>query len=159
MSEAPTTTAPAPEPATPEAPAATADLGDGGKKALEAERRRAATAEKQARELKAQLDAIQTANLSEVERAQKAATDAQSRLVEYERTNLRQKVALEKGVPASLVGRLVGDTEDEISADADALLALVNAPTSPKPDLSQGARNGSTPSTPGEAFAHFINQG
>ena len=159
MSEAPTTPPPAPaDPATTDPAAATADLGDGGKKALDAERRRAATAEKQAKDLKAQLDAINTANLTEVERAQRTATEAQSRLAEYERTNLRQKVALEKSVPASLVGRLVGDTEDEIAADADALLALVNAPTSPRPDPSQGARGSAVPATPQQEFAQFLER-
>lgn len=145
-----------PAEATPEA--ATADLGDGGKKALDAERRRASAAEKQSKALQAQIDEINAAKLSDVEKAQKAAADATSRLALYETTVLRQKVALEKGVPAALVGRLVGITEDEIAADADALLALVNAPTSPKPDPSQGPRNANAPVTPAQEFASFINR-
>jgi Domain of unknown function (DUF4355) len=122
-----------------------ADLGDAGKKALDAERKRAAAAEKEAKTLKARLDEIEAASLSELEKAQKAANDAAARLAEYEKTTTRQKVALIKGVPADLVDRLRGDTEDEIAADADALMALVKAPTTPLPDPSQGARGGATP--------------
>ena len=147
------TTTPTPDPAAATTPPATdptpqgdpADLGDAGKKALAEERKRAAAAEKEAKALKARLDEIEAANLSELEKAQKAASDAAARLAEYERTTLRQKVALVKGVPADLVDRLRGDTEDEIAADADALLALVKAPTTPLPDPSQGARGGATP--------------
>jgi hypothetical protein len=116
------------------------ELGDGGKKALEAERRRANALEKQLKAFQSQAEAQEASKLTELERAQKAANDAAAQLAEYQRTTLRQKVALEKGLPASLVNRLQGDDEDALSADADALLALLNAPTSPKPDPSQGAK-------------------
>lgn len=68
---------------------------------------------------------LEAQNLSEVEKAQKTAQEATERLAEYERTAMRQKVALEKGLPAELVGRLQGVTEDELSEDADALLSLL----------------------------------
>lgn len=116
------------------------DLGDGGKKALDAERKRANALDKQLKAILAEREEQEAAKLSELELAQKAAADASARLAEYERTTIRQKVALEKGLPASLVGRLQGDDEESLSADADALLSLLNAPTSPKPDPSQGAK-------------------
>jgi hypothetical protein len=116
------------------------ELGDGGKKALEAERRRANALEKQLKAFQTQAEAQEASKLTELERAQKAANDAAAQLAEYQRTTIRQKVALEKGLPASLVGRLQGDDEEALAADADALLALLNAPTSPKPDPSQGAK-------------------
>lgn len=128
-------------------PAEAPELGDSGKKALDAERRRAATAEREAKALKARLDQLEAANLSELEKAQKAAAEATARLAEYEKTTIRQRVALTKGVPADLVDRLRGDTEDEIAADADALMALVTAPKSPRPDPSQGPRTSATAST------------
>jgi hypothetical protein len=116
------------------------ELGDGGKKALDAERKRANALDKQLKAILAEREEAETAKLSELEKAKRAATEAATRLAEYERTTIRQKVALEKGVPASLVARLQGDDEESLSADADALLALLNAPTSPKPDPSQGAK-------------------
>lgn len=132
-------------------------LGDGGKKALDAERKRAAAAEREAKALKARLDEIEQANLSEIERAQKAAADATAQLAEYQRTTMRQKVALSKGLPADLVDRLRGDSEEEVSADADALLALVKAPTTPRPDLSQGGHGGEgATGGPEKDFENFL---
>lgn len=116
------------------------ELGDGGKKALDAERKRANALDKQLKAILAEREEAETAKLSELEQAKRAATESATRLAEYERTTIRQKVALEKGLPASLVGRLQGDDEESLSADADALLALLNTPTSPKPDPSQGAK-------------------
>jgi len=116
------------------------ELGDGGKKALDAERRRANALDKQLKAILAERENAETAKLSELEQAKRAAADAATRLAEYERTTLRQKVALEKGLPASLVSRLQGDDEESLSTDADALLALLNVPTTPKPDPSQGAK-------------------
>ncbi len=86
------------------------------------------------------LKEIEDRDLSELDKAKRDAEQATTRLTEYERTNLRQRVALEKGLPASLVNRLQGATEDEVSADADALMALIKSPATPRPDPSQGAR-------------------
>lgn len=125
-----------------------ADLGDNGKKALEAERRARTAAERQAKALESRLAEFEAAKLSDLERAQKEAQTAQAELAEYRLTTMRQKVALEKGVPAALVDRLRGADEAELTADADELLALL-APketepqgrTAPRPDPSQGSRD------------------
>ena len=135
---------------------AEAELGDAGKKALSAEREARKAAEKSAAELKAKLDEIEQANLSELEKAKLAAQEAQDRLAEITRQNLRNSVALAKGVPADLAEFLTGDTEEEISARADALLSRLNAPTTPRPDLSQGPKGDGGPATTGDAFAAFI---
>lgn len=119
-----------------------AELGDAGKKALAAEREARKAAEKSAAEFAARLKEIEQANLSELEKAQRAAKEAQDQLSEISRQNLRNSVALSKGVPADLVEFLTGDTEDEIAARADTLLARLNAPTTPRPDPTQGAKGG-----------------
>lgn len=49
----------------------------------------------------------------------------QEHLLQTQTTNLRQQVALEKRLPPELAARLVGTTEQELSADADSLLALM----------------------------------
>jgi hypothetical protein len=146
MSE-PTSTAPATDaPETTATQGEPADLGDGGKKALDAERKRAATAEREAKALRAKLDQIEQANLSELEKAQRAAAESAKTLADFQRANLRQKVALDKGVPAKWVDRLRGETEEELAADADEILAdLVKddrSSNTPKPDLTQGGRGG-----------------
>lgn len=130
-------------------------LGENGEKALRAEREARKAAEKAASDYKAKLDEIEQANLSDLERAQQEAKDATSRLAELERQSLIQRVAIEKGVPANLVDRLRGDTEDDITADADALMALVNAPKSPRPDPTQGGRGEGTQNT-GDQFANAV---
>lgn len=116
------------------------ELGDGGVSALKAERLRASNAEKANKSLQAQLDQINAEKLTDIEKATQRATDAESRATKLEQTALRQKVALSKGLPANLVDRLQGDDEDSLTADADSLLALLNTPTSPRADPSQGAK-------------------
>lgn len=115
-------------------------LGDAGKKALAAEREARKAAEKSAAEFAERLKKLETANLSELERAQREAAEARATLEQITKQNLRNSVALAKGVPADLVDFLNGDTEDEIAAKADVLLARLSTPTSPRPDPSQGAR-------------------
>lgn len=116
------------------------ELGDGGVNALKSERARANSAEKAAKALQTQLDQINAEKLTDIEKATQRATDAETRANKLEQTALRQKVALSKGLPANLVDRLQGDDEDSLTADADSLLALLNTPTSPRADPSQGAK-------------------
>lgn len=115
------------------------NLGDSGKKALDAERAARKAAEKSAAALKARLDEIEQANLTELERAQKAAADAQAELAEATRQNIINRVALAKGVPADLTEFLAGETEDEVAAKADLLMSRLTAPTTPRPDPSQAS--------------------
>lgn len=131
--------------ATTEAPAEveapeTQELGDGGKKALQAEREARKQAEKNAAELSARLKEFEDSKLSDLERAQKEAADNAAELARLRSENVRNKVALDKGVPADLVEFLTGDTEEAIAAKADLLLARLNTPGTPKPDPSQGAK-------------------
>lgn len=67
------------------------------------------------------------------------ALDAASRERDSLRTELmRMKVAQEKQLPASLVDRLRGDSEEEMLADADALLeGLKSSLPKPKPSAEQ----------------------
>ena len=142
----------------PQAQGDPADLGDAGKRALAAERDARKAAEKSAAELAAQLKAVEDAKLSDLERAQAAAKEAQDQLATITRQNLRNSVALTKGVPADLVDFLTGDTEQEIAAKADLLLARLQAPTTPRPDLSQSStRDPAAAGTPEADFAQFLN--
>lgn len=155
MSEAATeTTAPVTE-ANPEQgdPAADEPLREPGKKALEAERARADQLEKELKTLRA-------AQMSDLERAQAEAAEARAALEQITRQNVRNSVALAKGVPADLVDFLTGDTEDEVAAKADALMARIGAtaPTTPKPDLSQGAKGNTKPASTAEQFAAVMEQ-
>jgi len=116
------------------------ELGDGGKKALQAEREARKAAERTAAEYAAKLKEFEDANLSELERTKKAAEESAAELARLRTENVRNKVALDKGVPVDLVEFLSGDTEGDIAAKADLLMARLNAPGTPKPDPSQGAK-------------------
>lgn len=116
------------------------ELGDGGKKALQAERDARKQAEKANAELAARLKEFEDSKLSDLERAQKQAAENAAELARLRSENVRNKVAIDKGVPADLVEFLTGDTEGDIAAKADLLLARLNTPGTPKPDPSQGAK-------------------
>jgi hypothetical protein len=66
---------------------------------------------------------IEDRDKSEQQRANERAEAAEKRAAEAERNALRAQVALAKGLPAKLASRLQGDTEAEMVADADELLA------------------------------------
>ncbi|MFI2563016.1 DUF4355 domain-containing protein [Paenarthrobacter sp. NPDC018779] len=137
MSEATTTEATA---TTEAEPTTTQELGDGGIKALQAERDARKAAEKANADLAAKLKAFEDAKLSDLEKAQNAANESAAELAKLRSENIRNTVALSKGVPADLVEFLTGDTEEAVAAKADLLLARLNAPTSPRPDPSQGPK-------------------
>jgi len=63
--------------------------------------------------------------LAELEELRGGSKEVSSRVGTLEQENARLKVALEKGLPADLVPRLVGTNAEELAADADALLALI----------------------------------
>lgn len=79
---------------------------------------------------------------------QLAAEKAQRETLEQQA--MRFRVAAIKGVPADLIDRLRGDTEEELEADADKLLELVTpketagTTPAPRPDLSQGGSGNGT---------------
>lgn len=134
--------APTPEIPKPAPPAATADeqLGDGGQKALKAEREARKQAEDTLRALRQEIeDSKKTAE-------QKAADDiaaAKAAAGESSAKALRYEVAAEKGLDLKLAARLTGSTKEELEADADALMALI-----PKAQQADQPPNG--PTVPGQ---------
>lgn len=108
----------------------------------ELERLRAAlkSANKEAEKNRLKLKEVDDAKLSEVEKAKRDAEDATRELNKLRRDSLRQKVALDAGLPAKWVGRLQGDSEEELVADAAEILADLNKTRKPAPDPSQGPR-------------------
>lgn len=150
-------------------PAAQGDpdqLGDAGKRALAAERKRADDAEKASKALQAQIDQIEAAKLSDLEKAQKTAADATATATKAQVEAARLRVAMAKGIPVALVDRLRGNTEEEIAADADELLRVVTPsaqgdptpPPAPRPDLTQGTGSGGSTGDPATEFAAFLGK-
>lgn len=121
---------------------ATDTEADGPISAEEAARIRTALAKanKQSEHWRLKAKEADDAQLTEVEKAKRDAADATQRADKLERTNLLATVALTEGVPAKWVNRLVGETEEELRADAKSILADLNKTKKPEPDASQGAR-------------------
>lgn len=136
-----------------------AELGDGGKKALDAERKRASEAEKQAKTLQAQIDALNDAKLTETERLQKQLDDLSSEYAKAQIESARNRVATEEQIPAGLVGYLVGDSEDSIRESAKSLksaIAEASKPGTPAPDPSQGASGVTAGGSTASQFASYV---
>lgn len=135
-------------------------LGEGGKKALDAERKRATEAEKQAKALQAQIDALNDAKLTETERLQKQ-LDALT--ADYQAAQIdaaRNRVAAEEQIPAGLVGYLTGDDEAAIRESAKVLKAAIAEaakPGTPAPDPSQGASGAGAGGSTTSQFEQFFN--
>lgn len=127
-------------------------LGEGGKKALQAEREARRDLEKQLQQL-APLQKVAEAlgggdaeqGKSEIEQLQERITKHEEQLSSERTARWRAEIAAEKGLTAQQAERLVGSSREELASDADALLALFPpAPSgTPKPDPLQGGRGGS----------------
>lgn len=117
---------------------AEAELGEGGKKALKAERDARAAAEKALAEAKAELDKIAAANMSDLERAQKEAKDAQETAAKATADALRFRVAAQHGISEEDAELFLTGTDAE-TLNRQATRLKERTPTAPQPDLSQGA--------------------
>lgn len=71
------------------------------------------------------------------------ASDLERELSQAKAEILRRDIAAEKGLPGNLAKRLVGTDEEELRADADALLAEFNA-TKPKAVAAKEGSNAGT---------------
>jgi alanyl-tRNA synthetase len=135
------------------------ELGDAGKRAIAAERRRADALDKELKAFKAEAEKRANAELTELERFKKENEELRGAKTASELEAIRLSVALEKGIPANLAARLQGTDRESIAADADSLAELVgNKPTGQvRPDPSQGPKSTVTEQTPAQAFAAHLN--
>lgn len=122
-------------------------LGDGGIKALQAERearkqavKEKADLEKQIAEANKRLEAFEDAQrtdeerrANELEKAREVAKAAEERAAQAERKALLATIATEEGIPATHIHRIVGSTEEELRADAKALAESLNIGGTRKP--------------------------
>lgn len=101
-------------------------LGEGGKKALQAERTARKKLEDEIKALRPLAKAAKDAEDSKKDEVQRLTEQLATLTKERDSatlTNARYKVALDKGLSLTRAKRLVGDTEEELAADADELLA------------------------------------
>lgn len=118
-------------------------LGDGGKKALAAERSARRAAEKAAAEALARVKEFEDQGKTELERLTEQIAQADARAKQAEAEALRLRVAADTGLPSDLQEFLTGDSEEQLRERAAKLMAATNAanePRRPAPDPSQGAK-------------------
>lgn len=97
-------------------------LGDPGKKALEAERKARRDAEKQLRDVQSQLKELNDKDKSETDKLRESVAELKKDRDEKAAKALRHEVAMAKGLTAAQAKRLVGTTQEELEADADEIL-------------------------------------
>lgn len=132
-----------------------APLGEGGKKALESERTARKEAERLNAELRKQLDQIEGEKLSDLEKAQKAAKDAEERAtlasLEAQRLRLATKY------------RLTEDEADDLPDDPEKAERIAQRFADsrkadlPGPDPTQGGTGAGHAKSKGDQFADFAN--
>ena len=131
-------------------------LGEGGKRALEAERANAREQKARADEAERKLAEIQRERMTDAEKVVAERDDWRSKYEEQSATLaarelavLRSEVAAERGLTLAQARRLIGSTREELEADADAFRAELPTPppspyppNTPRPDPSQGPSGG-----------------
>lgn len=138
-----------PEPKTPE-PTDDKPLGPEGEKALEAFKTRAREAEALVKELKPlaqKAREAEEANKTELEKANGKVAELEGQVKSLTDDSLRLRVAIEKKIPAELIDRLKGSSQEELETDAEELLKLVGGGNGTATDFGGGPR---TPAPTGD---------
>ena len=94
-------------------------------------------ANKEAETLRLRLKEFEDRDKSEADKLAEKAAAAERKAQELEARMLRVEVAASKGLTLAQAKRLIGETREELEADADELLADIK-PSRPKPDEGQG---------------------
>lgn len=111
---------------------------------LRAARHEAAENRKRADALQAQIEELQGAGKTELEKAVERANKAEQTAKAAQGQALRYQVALAKGLPPAVAARLQGDTLEALQADADELMRQMGPPRVPDAGNHSG---GAAPAT------------
>lgn len=133
-------------------------LGEGGKKALKAERDRANAAEAELKAAKARLTEIERANESAIERAEREAKEAKEEAAQAAVDVLKFRIAAQHNIaPEDADLFLTGSDADTLTRQAARLVERIpTASPTPKPDRSQGGSGTPAPLTTADAFAQAV---
>jgi membrane protein involved in colicin uptake len=130
---------------------AEAKLGDAGKAALDVERKARRDAEKAARDAQAKLDTLEAEKLSDTEKLEKRATDAEAKVTaateKLRRANLLSALADAGVSKAKAAARLLDDVEYDDATDEPKNLEA--AITAAKAEFGDEMFKGSKPAPPG----------
>ena len=136
---------------------ADAPLGEGGKKALHAERERAKELEKQLNAATSKLTEIERANESAIEKAQREAKEAQEAAAKAMTDAMRFKIAAEAGISDNVDLILTAGDEETMRRQAALWSERASAaPSGPRPDLSQGGKGNSALALNGDGLEEAL---
>ena len=117
-------------------PADKPDLGDAGKKAIDAMKRERNAAKKALADAQAKLKEYADKDKTDTERLAEAAEEAKNRAAKAEQSFGKLQTAMDRAPEGATLAqikavakRLTGDTEEEMEADADELFALLAPPS------------------------------
>lgn len=143
--------------ATTETEVADTPLGEGGIKALTAEREARKVAEAKVATYEAEKADAAKANLSEVERARAEKAETAKERDDAKAELSRYKVAAKHGITDEGDLELLAAAPDEETMERlAARMASSGVAKTPKPDLSQGAKGSEKKSGTGQQFAEFF---
>lgn len=127
------------------------------RKALEKARKEAASYRTKVRDLEPlakKAQELEDAGRSELEKLTARAEQAERERVAEASRALRLEVAFEKGLTPAQAKRLVGDSREELEADADEILRdfpALKPDGRPRGSVDQGVRDKATPANPKQA--------
>lgn len=134
------------------------ELGDAGKKALDAMREERNAVRAELADVRARLREYEDRDKTEAQRLQEATEDALGRAARAEHELWRERAARRHGLDDELVGYLHGETEDELDTAAKTLAAKITAGAEqrrrgPRPDPTRGREPASSGGTVEQQFA------
>ena len=114
-------------------------------------------ANKEAETLRLKLKEYEDRDKTDLQRLEERAAAAERAAAERETQLLRYQVGAAAGLPADLIDRLRGSTEEELVADAAALLSLIPPPQSRTAGaIDQGPRSDSTVALNSDALLESV---
>lgn len=140
-------------------------LGEGGKRALEAEREANKNLKKELHDALARIGEFEDAQRTDEEKRQHKIAELEKQLAErdsafsaLERKLLVSEVVAEVGLPVDLAGRLQGDDRDALLADAKQLKEMLapEGPRKPAP-VPEAGSTGGVRTTSEQSFADFFS--
>lgn len=134
---------------------ADAPLGEGGEKALKAEREARKAAERERDEFRRKVEEANRANETAIEKAQREAKEAQDAAAKAPVEAFRQAAVKFGGIsPEDAELYLTAPDVETLERQAAGLMArTANTPATPKPDLSQGGRGDKATGSTADQFA------
>lgn len=123
--------------------------------ALKKANQEAAARRKELERAAAEQKAKEQAEMTELQKATAKAAELEAELNTLKQNDKKREIAAKVGLPPALALRLVGATDEELEADAKAILASLPKPAAPNTGATAPGANGRQGETPAERRARL----